>query len=364
MVRLLRPILLVVGLLIAAPAAQAADVDFEPVPLGTEPDAQDVEVFNEGFEEITLGTASIGGLDSSSFSVTANGCLNTTLAPGEGCVISVTFDPREAGPQTGTLLVAIAGETERLRVTLAGEGRESLRVSPAPLDFGTMAAAPLVDPPAVRELLLENVSGRQMSALRAQFGRFNRGFTLASDDCTGATLAPGETCRVRVAFTGHSPGDWSDTLTVLTGTRVVATVSVKAVRLRRSARPPSPPSPPRPRTPDATSALQARLQAAVGAWRKLGAARLRRGGFVVTGLMVPVHGDAHLVVRSGKRIVAKGAKVLVAGKPARLQVRATRFGRKLLADRKARRIEVVLRFVAASDRRVSRVASTVRVPPG
>jgi hypothetical protein len=362
-------LLLLLLLLLAAPAARAADVEFAPVALGTTPDRVELTFVNDGPDQITLDPASITGSDASAFGVSSNGCQFATLEVDEACTLRVRFDPLHTGLSEATLEIPIVGTTEVLSATLAGEGLESLRLAPGSLNFGSSTYSRSA--PSDLAVLVENVAAEPISVPSPTLGSWPV-FRVVASTCADAELAPGATCAMTVRFTPRTPGTHTDTLQIAREGRVLASASVTGTvtsapapweRTRPMPRPAPLPSPRLP-TPDVTPALGGRLRAALGAWRKLGAAGLRRGGFAITGLTAPVHGDAHLVVRSGKRIVAKGAKVLVAGKPARLGVRATRFGRKLLADRKARRIEVVLRFVAASDRRVSRVASTVRVPPG
>jgi hypothetical protein len=370
MVRLLRPILLVVVvLLVGAPMAQAADVDFEPVVLGSTPDVQRVELVNEGDDDLALGGASVTGADAASFAIDANYCLNDTLAPGEDCDVHLRFDPQRVGLNEGRLEIGVTGSSDALTATLAGEGREALRVAPSAVDFGSVpvyhpSQPPLPPPfPYTRNVVVENVSGEAISPVRALMGTLSRRFfSITANGCTGQTLTPGSTCSLTIGLTNLTAGTHTDTLRVIRGSRTVATAALTGtvVEGRRPA-PPAPPAP-QPKTPDATPTLRARLQAAFGAWRKQGVWRLRRGGFVIGGVTAPVYGDAYLLVRSGKRIVAQGSAALVAGKSERLRGRVTRFGRSLLAERKTRRLDVVLRFVAASDRRVSRVATTVRVP--
>jgi hypothetical protein len=347
-------------LLLAAPAARAADVTFDPVPLGTTPDVREIEFVNDGADEITLGVASLTGTDAGSFRIDPNYCLNDTLAPGEGCSLFVNFDPRRMGINEATLQIPVTDTGEVVTTTLAGEGRESLRVSPGLVDFGAVpiSAWDAIPP---REVVVENVSGETLSGLGTRFERlFSLHYLTVNNTCDGATLTPGALCRLSVMFRQRRSGSYADTLQVTKQGRTLASVPVRGP-VNVSA-PPRTPAPPRPRTPDVTSTVQARLQAALKSWRKLGPAGLRRGGFLVTGLTAPVDGATYLLVRARGKVVAQGSVFVKAGKRARLRVRATRAGRQLLAAKKATRLAVVLKFVAGSDQRVSRVERTLRVP--
>lgn len=358
-------------LLFAAPAAWAADVDFDPVAVGTTPDVQGVEFVNEGDDEITLGSTSLTGADPSAFSVdTPVVCTSVVLSPGEGCTIYLEFDPRRPGLSEATLEVPIADSAEVLRATLAGEGRASLRFSPSVLDFGTVPGSST--PADTRHVLVENVSGEELSGLRASAGAGWR-VRITADTCSGLSLPPGGTCNLSIAFAGRTAGTYADAVSVTKASYMLGSLEVRGT-IVASTKPPFPraPRPPihqRPvRTPDATPNLEARLDVAIARWRERGAASLRRGGFGVTALVPPVDGTAYLLVRArgalGKpgRTVARGLMPVTAGKRARLQLRATKAGRRLLAAKRATRLEVVLKFVATKDQRVSRVERTLRLP--
>jgi hypothetical protein len=351
-VKLLRAVLLgfAVALLCGAAPAWAADLDFEPVPLGTTPDVQELELVNDGGEDITLRPATIVGVDAGSFAIEEDLCKRVWLWPGEGCTVRVRFGPQRMGPNQATLQIPIDGSPEPVTATLAGEGRQSVRVSPGAIDFGTTS-----DVSPRRDVVVQNVSDETLSGLGGWWAT-PRSIWATNPLACSQPLPPGGTCTLPVAATGRDLGTFTNTLQVQRGSVVLASVPVRITRVARTAPPPKPAP-----TADATAMVKADLAGALKSWRKLGRRALRKRGFAITDFEAPADGMAYLLVRSGKRIVAQDVFFVDAGKPAKLRARATRAGRRLLAAKKTKQLDVVLRYVATSDSRVSRAQARLRL---
>jgi hypothetical protein len=347
-----------VGLLFAAPTAHA-NVTFEPVPLGTTPDVQEIVLVNDGDDPFETGVPTITGADASTFSFVYDYCINDTLDPGEDCEMAVEFDPLRTGPNGATLEVPIVGEPEPFRVGLSGEGKPSLSVTPGAYDFGTLPAlgAPTSAGQPTVDVTIQNVTSDELSGLRAHvtgtppfFTRFS-----SSPGTCAATLAPGATCAFKVTFTGWRAGSYTGDLRVMSGTKTLATVPLSAT-LKGSPHGIPIAKPPKPKpTPSAVMALSARLSAAVKGWKHADRARLRRG-FVLSGFVAPSDGKLELTIVGG-HAVARGSLELRAGKPARLHARLTSAGRRLLRLDRKLRLRAVVRFVPSADGRVLRVAA-------
>jgi hypothetical protein len=140
------------------------------------------------------------------------------LAPGEGCTIEVAFEPAASGDATGSLSVPFtdAVGTRSASLSLSGHG-----LSPAVLalsdeasyDFGTIA----VGATATHVVHVTN-SGEWPAALgtvsaSAPFGFAGATYPGTGGSC-GATLEPGHSCRVVLAFSPSAAGPAGGALSI------------------------------------------------------------------------------------------------------------------------------------------------------
>ncbi len=131
------------------------------------------------------------------------------LAPHGSCRIGIWFMPSGNGNRAGTLNVTHNGPGETQSVALAGTAKilSDLSISPLELDLGPVLLGFTSNPQSVT---LKNESNAALSLLgvstsRAEFAQTN--------NCP-ASLAPGASCTVNVAFTPSAPGDASGALSV------------------------------------------------------------------------------------------------------------------------------------------------------
>jgi hypothetical protein len=75
---------------------------------------------NHDVRPLTVSTASIVDDDAADFSV--DGCAGETLAPGESCELSASFDPTTSGLREALLQVAFAGTSQTVELPLSGTG--------------------------------------------------------------------------------------------------------------------------------------------------------------------------------------------------------------------------------------------------
>jgi CSLREA domain-containing protein len=97
-----------------------ASLDFGAQQTGTTSAPREVTVTNSGDALLTLGELGFTGPDASEFSL-ADGCSGTTLAPGEGCAVAVSFVPGAAGELRAAL--EIPSSVGPQAVPLAGVGQ-------------------------------------------------------------------------------------------------------------------------------------------------------------------------------------------------------------------------------------------------
>ena len=108
---------------LAALSVDRGDLTFEQLQVGRLSASQTVTVSNVGGSApLVLDSVTLGGTDAGDFSVT-DGTCTADVAPGETCVMTVTFTPTQAGHRTATLQVSAANaQPAMVSVGLAGDG--------------------------------------------------------------------------------------------------------------------------------------------------------------------------------------------------------------------------------------------------
>jgi hypothetical protein len=167
------------------------------------------------------------------FSVVGENCP-TVLDPGASCVVTVQFGANDSGQKTGVLAVRdesypgvplegtgqLTGVIDRQvppgtippPVTNPPPADVGLRVTPDPVVFGDVVvgtAAP--EQPAS----VENTGDVPITVSTVSLSGSAAGdFLVASDGCTGVSLAPGANCELVLGFTATASGGRSATITV------------------------------------------------------------------------------------------------------------------------------------------------------
>jgi hypothetical protein len=186
---------------------------------GTTSNTLAVNVLNTGNSALTGFTYSFGGGTPQPFSRNGGTCPTTataTLAVGASCTILVQFAPTApAAVYSRTLTVAATGATMTpASVTLTGTGvaaRATVLISPNPLTI-TLPSTGTTAGSAVSTVTLTNTAplgtGASMTVTSAAASGgtlftylWTSGALAGPDTCTGATLAPQQSCSVSVRFT-------------------------------------------------------------------------------------------------------------------------------------------------------------------
>jgi hypothetical protein len=102
---------------------------FPDTEVGSTSAPQDVMITNEGTEGLTMGAAAVGGDYPADFSIVADGCSNTSVVPGDGCSMSIAFEP-SGGSGDRSALVHIPDDTARGRRDISVYGRA---LAPVPI---------------------------------------------------------------------------------------------------------------------------------------------------------------------------------------------------------------------------------------
>ena len=184
---------------------------------------QNVVITNSG-STTTIGDDTIIG--STSTFITNDGCSGLVLAPGESCVIQVTFGPTARGVRTATL--NIPSDANTATVSLTGTGvAPVVGVSPGSLAFGSGHVG---TQSATQVVTVTNSTNDGQTATISSVtlsGGNALEFAITADSCTLSNVpANGGSCQVSVAFAPASPGAKAATLTVTSNDPVNPTRTV------------------------------------------------------------------------------------------------------------------------------------------
>ncbi len=206
-------------------------LDFGDQQIGTTSEAHEARLANTGDEPVVVDGATLSGGSPGDFVVEGNACTGASVAPGDGCTVSLRFKPSAVGARHATLIVSHNGGTEP--VVVRGVGTVS------PLSVESTAVDPNAHPPQNRRLGLEPASfalaaepselsfGEQRIGTTSNprivtlhnsgvgpiavdrvtlVGAAGGDFVVDSRQCVGRPLAPGASCTMLVTFGPHEPG--------------------------------------------------------------------------------------------------------------------------------------------------------------
>lgn len=169
-----------------------ASLNFPSQLVGSTSAAQGVTVSNSGNAE--LGIAGVNA--SGDFSATSN--CPASLKPGENCAVSVTFNPKVAGPSVGAVTINDQAPGNPHVVPLAGTGiAPGAVLSLAKIDFGSQSVGTASDAKTV------NLTNNGSATLNISGISTNGDFS-SSNDC-GLRLGAGSSCTIGIKFAPAAP---------------------------------------------------------------------------------------------------------------------------------------------------------------
>jgi hypothetical protein len=186
-------------------------ITFPATIVGTPDEEHVVTLKNSGTIGLTLSGVRLTGANSTSF-LDVSGC-GTTLAAGDSCSIYVAFDPKKTGTLTGSLTIGDNAANSPQTVALSGTGLAvpSLTLSPSSLAF---PATPVGSASEGQAITLKNSATTPIGIDSVGLSGADPGDFVAVNGC-GATLAPGASCSVFVAFAPSAAGSRKATLSVI-----------------------------------------------------------------------------------------------------------------------------------------------------
>jgi hypothetical protein len=197
-----------------------SSLTFTSQPVGTFSQSQPVTLTNTGSETLTFSAIPWATGD---FYQSSN-CPHSLL-PQASCTLSVMFTPTVPGTRSGAVNVSdnAAGSPQKLPLTgtASGTGKIILGLSPATLDFGSVAVGTSSNPQTVTVTNTGSVAAGFVHPF---------GFNTAGADCSdfqiasqcGTTLAPDASCQVTVTFTPKASGTRAGYFQALQGARTVS----------------------------------------------------------------------------------------------------------------------------------------------
>ncbi|CAN5739459.1 hypothetical protein BH11MYX3_BH11MYX3_23630 [soil metagenome] len=195
-----------------AQLASSAVVDIGSIKVGAASAASTVTVTvtnNGGLASgpITLG---VGGTNASEFQVATTTCDGTALPPDGTCSAEIVFRPTSTGAKAATLNVN-ADPGGPLAVILTAVGLPDLSLAPASHDFGPI----MIGQSSAATTFTVTNGSTQTGVLAVTITDANPvDFTLGTNTCAGAQLAPLTTCTIDVRFAPTVAGNRSATVTI------------------------------------------------------------------------------------------------------------------------------------------------------
>ncbi len=199
-------------------------VTFAPATVGSDGEVRTVTLTNSGDLPAAFFISVIAGGDAGSFELLEESCSAVELAPAASCSARVRFTPRGAGTRTARLAFFGDGD-DGMMVFLQGEGvAPAATLLPGSHEFGLQTAGTRS---AAHAFAVRNQGAAALPLDDVRIvGADPDQFVLAGDECTGAVLAPGGECLVRVRFAPDAAGAMAATLRVAgPGGALTATLS-------------------------------------------------------------------------------------------------------------------------------------------
>ncbi len=178
--------------------------DFGATTVGSTSATQTIVISNSGNVPTGFFIGIVAGGDAGSFQLLDENCTFVPLMPAGSCTAHIRFRPQSPGPKTAHLAFFGEGEGGAM-VALSGEGvAPAVTLAPSSYDFGAQASG---TKGADHAFAVRNEGSTPLDLGSVTIvGTDLDQFPLAGDECTGATLAPGGECLVRVRFAPDGAG--------------------------------------------------------------------------------------------------------------------------------------------------------------
>ena len=171
---------------------------------------------NGGDDPLTVSDLRLEGPGGAQYSITDDGCSQSSLAGGATCTFKVTFSPSQEGEQSANLTIdSDASNGSAFQLTLSGDGLSAPHAGAtvASRDFGVVTTGST----SAQLVTVTNSGDLDLALGMVSLGATSPGqYSLdpAHDSCSGRSLANGASCTFRVTFAPTADGSQSATVTV------------------------------------------------------------------------------------------------------------------------------------------------------
>lgn len=225
-----------------APVAVTPTIDFSRAVVGSGTYTKLVEFYNgttSSFQLLSPAGAMFGDFTVGDAGTCPRPPSAVVLAPGGTCTVTVRYTPTASGPQAVTAAIGLCpldaitivkdadGNPQfgvcpaqavvgvPFAVTGSGVAAETVAVGPESLGFGSVPAQTQSAPQSVTV-----TNGSESTAITglSKSGTAADDFVIGADTCTGAVLAPHETCTFNVLFAPSQAGERDAAVQVNGGT--------------------------------------------------------------------------------------------------------------------------------------------------
>lgn len=198
-------------------------LDFGEQRLGAPGEARIVKVTNIDSQPLMISNAAISGDAPGDFRIVDNACEGATLAPQEGCSVSLVFSPQADGTR-GAMLTITAGERSDLPslrligavapTTASGPNIDpvaQILLNPLNLDFNIREVGAREE----RSISIANTGSAPLKINRINITGPDAGdFLVRTDTCARRSVAPGSNCAIRVQFSPRAAKSSDATLVI------------------------------------------------------------------------------------------------------------------------------------------------------
>jgi len=164
---------------------------------------QNITISNTSNAAVAIQSANIVGGD---FKVTVNTC-GSSLGPGVGCTVGISFTPTASGNRSGTLTVTDGAGTQTASLNGIGTSPATDTLSPLALTFGPQQVNTTS---TAQQITLTNAGDQPLTLIAAQITSGD--FTVVN--ACGNSLNPHSTCSINVAFVPKNVGAIGGSLVV------------------------------------------------------------------------------------------------------------------------------------------------------
>ncbi|MDM8558585.1 choice-of-anchor D domain-containing protein [Candidatus Parabeggiatoa sp. HSG14] len=193
-----------------------ASLDFKDQAVKETNPEETITLTNNGKAELKKIRFKIEGADNSVFSISKSSTCGVTLAPKENCKINLIFKAKETGPREAILTMTSDAESSPDQIALQGNGVinvPAVKLNSIAVDFKEQA---IKETSPEETITLTNNGKAELNKIRLKIeGTDKLVFSVAdSSTCSGATLAPKESCKINLIFKSKEAGTREAVLTV------------------------------------------------------------------------------------------------------------------------------------------------------